>query len=346
MTALRTWLRGILSLSQAIRNMTERWLVEVRLSPASRGTMDMNMLQKKPRMPGGKGAPAVDPESSQPEVEVTHAGASGKRSVGVRLLIQLPLADPKSRDLCGMRIREDDGGYYVLQMADWAPKDSSNAPTLAKDLYTLPSEVLIARASKQIVLIALLDRVHDSGRLVTHMGNQASLLKAELEKLRSKRNPEQLALARQRVDELEADNAKMKSELDESRGRLDEADKELNKLREGLVESQRQLKEQKADHRKADDELLKLMRENESLKAELSGKSISNYKQSIGFGWGLRRIGQVSYKYGYRVALARFQAWYPDLEIDNDPFSERPEDSSVPMETHQEFDDSVPPPED
>ncbi|RWW61798.1 hypothetical protein BHE74_00031117 [Ensete ventricosum] len=64
------------------------------------------------------------------------------------------------------------------------------------------------------------------------MGNQASLLKAELEKLRSEKNPEQLALARQRVDELEADNAKMKSELDESRGRLDEADKELNKLRE------------------------------------------------------------------------------------------------------------------
>ncbi|RZS29323.1 hypothetical protein BHM03_00063035 [Ensete ventricosum] len=118
-------LRGILSLSQAIRNMTERWLVEVRLSPASRGTIDLNMLQNKPRMPGGKGAPAVDPESAKPEVEVTHAGASGKRSVGVRLQSQLPLADPKSRDLGGMRIREDDEGYYVLQMADWAPKDSS-----------------------------------------------------------------------------------------------------------------------------------------------------------------------------------------------------------------------------
>ncbi|RRT56866.1 hypothetical protein B296_00009022 [Ensete ventricosum] len=35
---------------------------------------------------------------------------------------------PKSmRDLCGMRIREDDEGYYVLQMADWAPRDSSAA---------------------------------------------------------------------------------------------------------------------------------------------------------------------------------------------------------------------------
>ncbi|RWW76550.1 hypothetical protein BHE74_00015344 [Ensete ventricosum] len=33
---------------------------------------------------------------------------------------------PKSmRDLCDMRVREDDEGYYVLQMADWAPRDSS-----------------------------------------------------------------------------------------------------------------------------------------------------------------------------------------------------------------------------
>ncbi|RWW75014.1 hypothetical protein BHE74_00016996 [Ensete ventricosum] len=31
----------------------------------------------------------------------------------------------KAWDLCGMRIQEDDEGYYVLQMADWAPKDSS-----------------------------------------------------------------------------------------------------------------------------------------------------------------------------------------------------------------------------
>ncbi|RWV77299.1 hypothetical protein GW17_00061889 [Ensete ventricosum] len=112
------------------------------------------------------------------------------------------------------------------------------------------------------------------------MGNRASLLEAELEKLKLERDPEQLAQARQRVDELEVDNAKLQLGLDELSGRLDEADKELNELQEGLVESQHQLKEQKADRRKADDELLKLMRENESLKAELSGKSIIDYKQS------------------------------------------------------------------
>ncbi|RWW51270.1 hypothetical protein BHE74_00042396 [Ensete ventricosum] len=50
--------------------------------------------------------------------------------------------------------------------------------------------------------IAFLDKVHDLGHLVTHMGNRASLLETELEKLKTERDPEQLTLARRRVDEL------------------------------------------------------------------------------------------------------------------------------------------------
>ncbi|RWW42983.1 hypothetical protein BHE74_00051408 [Ensete ventricosum] len=99
--------------------------------------------------------------------------------------------------------------------------------------------------------MALLDRVHDMGRLVTLIGNRASHLEAEVAKLKSEGDPEQLAVARQQVDELQADNAKLKSRLDE-----------LTRL-------------------------------------------VSN------------------------------------LEVDNDPFTEKPDDSSVPMETRQEFDDSI-----
>ncbi|RRT46615.1 hypothetical protein B296_00042317 [Ensete ventricosum] len=177
------------------------------------------------------------------------------------------------------------------------------------------------------------------------MGNRASLLEVELKKLKTERDPEQLTLAQQRVDELEADNAKLRSGVDELTSRLEQANKELNKLREGLAESQRQLKEHKADRRKADDKLLKLMRENEFLKAEFPGRSVASYKQSVEFVWELRRMGQVLYEYGYQVAMACFQAQYPDLKVDSDPFTEQPEDSSVPMETHQEFDDSIPPAE-
>ncbi|RZR97419.1 hypothetical protein BHM03_00026598 [Ensete ventricosum] len=84
------------------------------------------------------------------------------------------------------------------------------------------------------------------------------------------------------------------------------------------------------------------MRENENLKTELPSKSVADYKQSVGFKWGQQRMGQVSYEYEYRVALAHFQARYPDLEVDSDPFTEKPEDSLVPIETRQEFDDSIP----
>ncbi|RWW82939.1 hypothetical protein BHE74_00008574 [Ensete ventricosum] len=87
--------------------------------------------------------------------------------------------------------------------------------------------------------MALLDRVHDVGHLVTIMGNQASLLEVEIDKLKAKGDPKQLAIARQQVDELQVDNTKLKSELDELTRHLEQIDKELNELREGLAKSQR-----------------------------------------------------------------------------------------------------------
>ncbi|RWW77822.1 hypothetical protein BHE74_00013978 [Ensete ventricosum] len=97
--------------------------------------------------------------------------------------------------------------------------------TLAKELYILPSEVLIAEAAKQIALghhyqMALLDRVHDVG-LVTIMGNRASHLEVEIKKLKSEGDLEQLAAAHQRVVELQANNAKIMSELGKATQRLD-----------------------------------------------------------------------------------------------------------------------------
>ncbi|RZR82488.1 hypothetical protein BHM03_00008930 [Ensete ventricosum] len=68
-------------------------------------------------------------------------------------------------------------------------------PMLAKDLYTLLSEILMAHAAKQIALghqyhMALLDRVHDAGHLVILMGNQTSHLEVEIAKLKSEGDPE------------------------------------------------------------------------------------------------------------------------------------------------------------
>ncbi|RZS01270.1 hypothetical protein BHM03_00031093 [Ensete ventricosum] len=149
------------------------------------------------------------------------------------------------KDLCSTRVCKGDEGYYVLQIVDSMPKDSNSTmrarwsnmtylakvwddsqaasefrrgvlhPNLAKELYTLPFNVLMARALKQIMLIALLDRVHDAGRLVTLMGNRASHLEAEIEKLKSEGNLEQLAMAEQRAIDLRANYDKVATELGE-----------------------------------------------------------------------------------------------------------------------------------
>ncbi|RZR85662.1 hypothetical protein BHM03_00012681 [Ensete ventricosum] len=56
--------------------------------------MDLNVLRKKPRMPGGKSAPVAGLESAQPEVEVIHMEASAKRPVGSPVVDQATASRP------------------------------------------------------------------------------------------------------------------------------------------------------------------------------------------------------------------------------------------------------------
>ncbi|RWW41127.1 hypothetical protein BHE74_00053406, partial [Ensete ventricosum] len=135
---------------------------------------------------------------------------SAKRPVGSSVPEQA--ATSRSGKRVKIAMRKHKSRHYLVKV--WDDPEAALEfdrgvlhPTLAKDLYTLPSEILMAQVAKQITLghhyqMALLDRVHDVGRLVTHMGNQASLLEAEIEKLKTEGDPEQLAAARQHVDEL------------------------------------------------------------------------------------------------------------------------------------------------
>ncbi|RRT48593.1 hypothetical protein B296_00017994 [Ensete ventricosum] len=135
-------------------------------------------------------------------------------------------------------------------------------PQLARELYTLPSEVFLARAAKEMVLRAI---------------------------------------------ELEKELAKTQQERNEALQRLETSDKELNEVLGDLSEARKQLKEARIRARKADDDLLKSVKELESARAELPKRAIDDYKGSVGFKEGLKRMGQVSYEYGYQVALARFR---------------------------------------
>ncbi|RRT52467.1 hypothetical protein B296_00007214 [Ensete ventricosum] len=202
---------------------------------------------------------------------------------------------------------------------------------LARELYTLPSEVLLARAAKEIVLMALFDRVHDAGQLITFMDYRISNLQHELDGLKSGGGPEAVAKAEERTSELEQELGKTKQERNEALQRLEASEKELTEVRSNLAEIQRLLKEARVRARKMDDELLQSVKALESARSELPKQAVDRYKESAGFKEGLKQMGRVTYEYGYRVALARFRALHPDSEVEEDPFTIHPKDDLVPM---------------
>ncbi|RZS03243.1 hypothetical protein BHM03_00033397 [Ensete ventricosum] len=458
-TVLVGRLKGILSSSCAIKEMTELWLAEAGLSPASKDRMDLGDLRGMPRVAGGRAPPsrpsareasaspareaprasAKRPAPPPPPPPTERADATGKSAKKMKVLSRKhkspvgeggsrprskgkePAASParpeapaeseegaaspvherprSMKDLFRTKVYKGDQGYYALMMSDLGHQDpekelqarwaglrnstkvwhtSSAAeeyergilhPQLARELYTLPSEVLMARATKELVLVslptcefvflsfffffltepsvqsqhlqmALIDRVHDAGRLITFMDHRVKQQQEELDVLKSKGGPEAVAEAEERASRLKEELEKVKAEKAEELLRHEASEREL---RGHLGDAQHLLKEARARARRMDDELLQSVKDLEHARAELPITAVAEYKGSLGFKEGLKRMGRVTYEYGYRVARARFRARHPDADVEEDPFTIYPEDDSVPMERQQDFDDSAPP---
>ncbi|THU69296.1 hypothetical protein C4D60_Mb08t12940 [Musa balbisiana] len=159
--------------------------------------------------------------------------------------------------------------------------------------------------------MALMDRVRDAGRVIDHLSDRNAELHREIEEIRMGVAPEALATAEQRASDLKAEVTHLRSEL--------KAAEEQNK---GLQEL---LRSTKAEVRLARNEMLALNQKLEEVRAEARASSealvdeirqwpekdkklIEDYKKSSGFELGLTRTGQVTYEYGYRIALAYFKA--------------------------------------
>ncbi|RRT35028.1 hypothetical protein B296_00037365 [Ensete ventricosum] len=67
-----------------------------------------------------------------------------------------------------------------------------------------------------------------------------------------------------------------------------------------------------------DNELLQAVKALENARVELPRQAVDCYKESTDFKEGLKRMGRVTYEYGYRVALAHFHALHPDSEVKED----------------------------
>ncbi|RRT36391.1 hypothetical protein B296_00033009 [Ensete ventricosum] len=199
------------------------------------------------------------------------------------------------KDLFKTKVHKDDAGYYTLQMSDMGHQDSDKEikarwrglknstkvwndsstaekfergllhPQLARELYMLPSEVLLARVAKEMVL--------------------------ELDTLKSGGGPEAVAKAEERVSELGQELEKTKRERDEALLLLETSEKDLSEVRSNLAEVQRLLKEARVRAWKMDDELLQAVKALENARTELPRQAIVQYKESTGFKEGLKRIG-------------------------------------------------------
>ncbi|RRT54624.1 hypothetical protein B296_00016936 [Ensete ventricosum] len=318
-------LKGILSSSRVIKEMTELWLVGAGLSPASSGTiillyfnlssclltfgkdanrMDLGELRGMPKVTSGKVPPtrltAREVVRRHKKVKVltrrhksrlgegeSRSRSKGKEPAALSEEPEMPAgfeeggASPAHRrprsmkDLFKTKVHKDDASYYTLLMFDLGYQDpekemkpiwkglkystkvwnnSSAAeeferallhPQLARELYTLPSEVLMARAAKEIVLL---------------------LFRAEptlpADALRPNGGPKVVAKAEGRVSEVQEELKKTRRERDEALRRHEASKKELHEIQS--TEAHRLLKEARVRARKMDDELLQAVKALES----------------------------------------------------------------------------------
>ncbi|THU57199.1 hypothetical protein C4D60_Mb03t00980 [Musa balbisiana] len=178
-------------------------------------------------------------------------------------------------------------------------------PALAKELYGSTSEVLADRATKSLVwgqhyVMALIDRVLDTGWVIEHQSNTNIALRLENQELRNSSGPEVVAAVEQRAAALDEEVSRLKAELEESQAHARTLDDELRTVSND-IESTR-------SSAWAAEEALK---EEQRVLPERIERAVVEYKASAGFERGLVRSGRATYEFGYRVACARVRASHP-----------------------------------
>ncbi|RZS12700.1 hypothetical protein BHM03_00044179 [Ensete ventricosum] len=248
-------------------------------------------------------------------------------------------------DLFKIKVHKGDADYYALLMSDLGHQDPEKEmkakwkglknSTKVWNNSSAAEEFEMGLLHPQLAQhfqMSLFDRVHDAGRQITFMDYWIKQLQEELDALKSNGVPEAVAKAEEHASELREELEKTKRERGEELLRRKASEKELHEVRSHLGDAQRLLKEARVRARKMDDELLQVVKDLEGARAELPRQSTIQYKESLGFKEGLKRMGRVTYEYGYRVALAHFRTRHPDAEVEEDPFTIHPKDDLMPME--------------
>ncbi|RWV98283.1 hypothetical protein GW17_00038878 [Ensete ventricosum] len=82
--------------------------------------------------------------------------------------------------------------------------------------------------------MALIDWVHDAGRVITPLRNKSYVLRKEVQKLKAGGDPDVVATAEQRASKAQSLANHLKTELEEATRQWESLDKELSETQETL----------------------------------------------------------------------------------------------------------------
>uniref|UniRef100_A0A804HXK5 Uncharacterized protein n=1 Tax=Musa acuminata subsp. malaccensis TaxID=214687 RepID=A0A804HXK5_MUSAM len=238
-------------------------------------------------------APAANAAGSLGEGEASTSGnaaVEAPRQPSIRELLHLPLgredepylawevgALPRGATTDPLTGRWDDltRGSRVWADGDCAARFVRGGlhPDIARDLYTLSSEVLLSKSAKSLLwgnhyVVALMDRVCDAGRVIAALSSRNAELRRQADEARAGAGPEAVAAVEQRASDLEAEVTRLRSELQSSAERLVEFQARLETSEERNTELQTHLRASVAEARSARTDSLELIRRLKESRAE------------------------------------------------------------------------------
>ncbi|RZS19072.1 hypothetical protein BHM03_00051362, partial [Ensete ventricosum] len=239
-------LKGILSASRAVRNLTEEWLVEA-LSPASRGMpymVSISLMRGNPRAGGGGGggvsswdcAPDSGSASDVQEIPIEEArgisphkadrASRGKGPADASVEPPAPRQRPKSvRELCSAQAGVDDRDYHAIRMCN-LPEQASDAP-LDPDLRPLTHGTPVWQSGEA-------STTYIRGMVLPRLASDLYTLPSEVlmdgvakAMVLEGRNPDAVAMAEARAAEAQSIVERLQLELNEANSRRVSAEAEL-----------------------------------------------------------------------------------------------------------------------
>ncbi|RZS18225.1 hypothetical protein BHM03_00050458, partial [Ensete ventricosum] len=336
-------LQGILSTSKGVKDMNETWLAEVGLSPVPRGMfflfvyhaeyvflivhchVEMFNLEK---MKFGNGASSrlVAPSAIHVSASIIAVGSMTEKRPSIdegsslrkrsKRVTPEQLTDAswsttrvpteKGKELVELE-EAPEWGYTIRELCEMEDR-----VRVDKYFASIMTWLKTIEGQDPMVPRALIDRVHDAGRLIWSQHERILVLRAANKELKLGASQDLVTVTKLCVNGLEEDINKLQAELESLKNQRREMDQEVGVQRSNLDGARN-------DRARLEGDLLSLTEAMALLKAELKAdglKAVATYKASQGFESGLKKMRRVNYEFWYRVALKLLRGKPPEIAIE------------------------------